>query len=136
MRGRASGSTAKPTFQPLILPGWLGTRRSVQSQTLLAAVDSEPLPVCTFKLHAWCALNGEIVAYSIRPANEHDYNVFCQMNGKWPAYGGPQQIGDKGYQSITTITPPKVNAKRPNPRWREEFIDNVLSLQHFVPYAQ
>ncbi|ADY25513.1 transposase IS4 family protein [Deinococcus proteolyticus MRP] len=109
------------------------------------AVDSEPLPVCTFKraprckfrgarhgfstagpvfgfkLHAWCGLNGEIVAYNIRAANEHDYSVLCEMNRKWPAYGGPQQIGDKGYQSLTTITPPKVNARRPSPRWREEF---------------
>ena len=83
------------------------------------AVDSEPLPVSTFKraprckfpgarhgfstagpvygfkLHAWrrgvpsrwSALNGKIVRYEIRPANEHDFSVLCEMNRDWPAYG-------------------------------------------------
>ncbi|CAM3795729.1 Transposase DDE domain-containing protein [Deinococcus frigens] len=72
------------------------------------AVDSEPLPVSTFKraprckfrgarhgfstagpvygfkLHAWSALNGKIVRYEIRPANEHDFSVLCEMNRDWP----------------------------------------------------
>ena len=108
-------------------------------------VDSEPLPVSTFKraprckfrgarhgfstaglvygfkLHAWSALNGKIVKYAIRPANEHDFSVLCEMNRDWPAYGGPKQIGDKGYQSGTCLTPPKVNAKQVDPRWKPEY---------------
>lgn len=109
------------------------------------AVDSQPLPVCTFKraprckfrgakygfstagpvygfkVHTWTALHGRIVRYEIRPANEHDFSVLCDMNRDWPAYGGPKQIGDKGYQSGTCLTPPKVNAKRPDPRWKPEY---------------
>lgn len=34
---------------------------------------------------------------------------------------GPKQIGDKGYQSGTYLTPPKKNAKHPDPRWKKEF---------------
>lgn len=109
------------------------------------AVDSEPLPVCTFKraprckfrgarygfstagpvygfkLHAWSALHGRIVRYVIRPANEHDFSVLCEMNQEWPPYGGPKQIGDKGYQSGTCLTPPKEGAKRIDPRWKPEY---------------
>jgi hypothetical protein len=109
------------------------------------AVDSEPLPVSTFKraprckfrdarygfstagpvygfkLHAWCTLNGKIAKYEIRPANQHDFTVLCEMNKDWHAYGGPKQIGDKGYQSGTCLTPPKVNAKRCDPRWKPEY---------------
>ena len=109
------------------------------------AVDSEPLPVCTFKratrckfkgarygfstagpvygfkLHAWAGLNGKIVRYEIQPASVHDFTVLCAMNHAWPAYGGPKQIGDKGYQSGSCLTPPKINAKNPDPRWKVEF---------------
>jgi len=109
------------------------------------AVDSQPLPVSTFKraprckfrgarhgfstsgpvygfkLHAWCTLNGQIAKYEIRPANQHDFSVLCEMNKDWPSYGGPKQIGDKGYQSATCLTPPKVNARRVDPRWRVEY---------------
>ena len=109
------------------------------------AVDSEPLPVCTFKraprckfrgarygfstagpvygfkLHAWSALHGRIVRYVIRPANEHDFSVLCEMNREWPSYVGPKQIGDKGYQSGACLTPPKVNAKQTDPRWKPEY---------------
>lgn len=110
-----------------------------------AVIDSEPLPVCTFKraprckfkgarhgfstsgmmygfkLHAWTTLNGNVVKYILRPANEHDFTVACAMNHDWPAYGGPKLIGDKGYQSGTYLTPPKKNAKRPDPRWKAEY---------------
>ena len=65
----------------------------------LVIIDSQPLPVycpkragrCTvpeatfgygtqvvvygFKLHAWTKLNGQIVHYSIRPANLHDLTI-------------------------------------------------------------
>ncbi|CAM3346760.1 IS982 family transposase [Deinococcus deserti] len=109
------------------------------------AVDSQPLPVSTFKhfprckfrgarygfstagpvygfkLHAWCTLNGKIAKYEIRPANQHDFTVLCEMNRDWPSYGGPKQIGDKGYQSGTCLTPPKVNARRVDSRWKEEY---------------
>jgi len=109
------------------------------------AVDSEPLPVSTFKraprckfrgarygfstagpvygfkLHAWCTLNGKIAKYEIRPANQHDFTVLCEMNKDWPSYGGPKQIGDKAYQSGTCLTPPKVNARRIDARWRAEY---------------
>ena len=34
---------------------------------------------------------------------------------------GPKQIGDKGYQSGTYRTPPKANAKMPDPRWKAEY---------------
>ena len=74
-----------------------------------------------FKLHAWTTLNGRIAKYEIRPANEHDFTVGCEMNRDWPAYSGPKQIGDKGYQSGTYLTPPKKNAKRSDPRWKEEY---------------
>ncbi|MFC5850262.1 transposase, partial [Deinococcus petrolearius] len=75
---------------------------STEVQSLdFGVVDSEPLPVCTskraprckfkgarhglstsgmmygFKLHAWSSLNGKIVKYNIRPANEHDFTVGC-----------------------------------------------------------
>lgn len=109
------------------------------------AVDSEPLPVCTFKrasrckfqgarygfstsgpvygfkLHAWSALHGRIVRYVIRPANEHDFSVLCEMNREWPSYGGPKQVGDKGYQSGSCLTPPKTNARQVDPRWKPEY---------------
>ena len=118
----------------------------VEVQALdFVVVDSEPLPVCTFKraprckfrgarhgfstsgpvygfkLHAWTMLNGRIAKYEIHPANEHDFSVGCVMNRDWPAYSGPKQIGDKGYQSGTYLTPPKKNAKRPDPRWKKEY---------------
>ncbi|MBZ9750637.1 IS982 family transposase [Deinococcus sp. HMF7604] len=109
------------------------------------AVASEPLPVSTFKraprckfrgarhgfstagpvygfkLHVWCTLNGKIARYEIRPANEHDFAVLCEMNREWSSYGGPKQIGGKGYQSATCLTPPKVEARRVDPRWRAEY---------------
>jgi len=122
-------------------------RLATEVQTLeFVVVDSEPLPVSTFKraprckfrgarhgfstagpvygfkLHAWSALNGKIVKYDIYPANEHDFTVLCHMNLDWAAYGGPKQIGDKGYQSGTCLTPPKVNAKQVDPRWKEEYV--------------
>lgn len=119
---------------------------SVEVQNLdFVIIDSAPLPVSTFKraprckfpeathgfgtsgpvygfkFHAWTALNGMIAKYEIHPANLHDFTVGCLMNRDWPAYGGPKQIGDKGYQSGTYVTPPKKNAKRPDPRWKEEY---------------
>ena len=121
-------------------------RLSVEVQKLdFVVIDSEPLPVSTFKraprckfpgaahgfgtsgpvygfkLHAWTTLNGKIAKYEIHPANLHDFTVGCIMNRDWPAYGGPKQIGDKGYQSGTYLTPPKNNAKQLDPRWKEEY---------------
>lgn len=78
-------------------------------------------PVFGFKLHAWSALNGRIVRYEIRGADQHDLTVLCEMNRDWPAYGGPKLIGDKGYQSGTVLTPAKVNANTVDPRWKAEY---------------
>ncbi|ULH18201.1 IS982 family transposase (plasmid) [Deinococcus sp. KNUC1210] len=119
---------------------------SVEVQILdFVIIDSEPLPISTFKwaprckfpgaahgfgtagpvygfkLHAWTTLTGKIAQYEIHPANLHDFTVGCIMNRDWPAYGGPKQIGDKEYQSGTYLTPPKNNAKRLDPRWKEEY---------------
>lgn len=109
------------------------------------AVDSQPLPVSTFKraprckfrgarhgfstagpvygfkLHAWCILNGKSAKYAIRLANQHDEVVLGEMNRDWPLYAGPKQIGDKGCQSGPCLTPPKINAKRCDPRWKPEY---------------
>ena len=30
-------------------------------------------------------------------------------------------IGDKGYQSVSCLTPPKTNAKQVDPRWKSEY---------------
>ena len=121
-------------------------RLSVEVQNLdFVVIDSEPLPVSTFKraprckfpgathgfgisepvygfkLRAWTTLNGKIAKYEIHPANLRDFTVGCIMNTDWPAYGGPKQIGDKGYQSGTYLTPPKNNAKQLDPHWKEEY---------------
>jgi len=120
-------------------------RLSVEVQFLdFVVIDSEPLPVSTFKraprckfpgathgfgtagpvygfkLHAWTTLNGKIAEYEIHPAHLHDFTVGCIMNRDWPAYGGPKQIGDKAYQSGIYLTPPKNNAEQLDPRWKEE----------------
>ena len=134
---------------------------SVQVERLdFVVIDSEPLPMCRFKraprckfprasyghssqgavfgfkLHAWVTLNGKLVQYVIRPANQHDFTVGCELNQSWGEYGAPRIIGDKGYQSGSYLTPPKSNARRrarlqtalgpvlpktPDPRWKEEY---------------
>ena len=78
-------------------------------------------PVCGFKVHAWCTLNGQLAKYEIRPANQHDFTVLCDMNRDWPSYVGPRQIGDKGYQSGTCLTPPKVNVRHVDLQWKPEY---------------
>lgn len=107
----------------------------------LVLVDSQPLPVCRkarggrckvrradwgwsreglflgFKLHVWVDTLGEVVQYFIKPANEHDFVVGCELNHRWAEFGGPKLVGDKGYVSDGFITPPKKNAKRHDPRW-------------------
>ncbi|GGL11377.1 hypothetical protein GCM10010844_32580 [Deinococcus radiotolerans] len=47
--------------------------------------------------------------------------MLCTMNQAWSSYGGPKQIGDKGYLSGTCLTPPKKGAKRMDPRWKPEY---------------
>ena len=108
-------------------------------------IDSQPLPVCRskrasrctfpeatfgygtqgsvygFKLHAWSTLNGKLVQYVIRPANEHDLTAGYLMNKKWVEYGAPKIIGDKAYQDGANLTPPKKNEITPDPRWKEEY---------------
>jgi hypothetical protein len=66
-------------------------------------------------------LNGKIAKDEIHPANLHDFTVVSIMNRDWPAYGGPKQIGDKGYQSGTYLTPPKNDASQLAARRKEEY---------------
>lgn len=74
------------------------------------------------RLQAACLVHSEKIAkYEIRPANEHEFTVLCEMNREWSSYGGPKQIGDKSYQSQTCLMPPRVNARRVDPRWRAEY---------------
>ena len=87
-------------------------------------IDSMPLPVCRpkrgkccafpgatwgygtqgqvygYKLHAWVSPTGTIVQYLLRPANLHDTTVGYELNRRWPDFGGPKIIGDKGYCSL------------------------------------
>lgn len=110
-----------------------------------AVIDSQPLPVCRskrasrctfpeaklgygtqgsvfgFKLHAWTSLNGKLVQYIIRPANEHDLMAGYKLNEKWVDYGAPKLIGDKAYQDGAYLTPPKKNAITLDPRWKKEY---------------
>lgn len=115
-------------------------------------VDSQPLNVCRskragrckvrgatfgygsqgsvygFKLHAWTTPNGKITQYLIRPANEHDLTVGHALNQRWTEYGAPKQVGDKAYQDGAFLTPPKKNAKTPDPRWKEEY----AAMRHII----
>lgn len=108
-------------------------------------IDSQPLPVCRskrasrctfpeatfgygtqgsdygFKLHAWSTLNGKLVQYAIRPANEHDLIAGYFMNKRWVEYDAPKIIGDKAYQDGVNLTPPKKNEITPDPRWKEGY---------------
>lgn len=120
-------------LQDLATPAWRCTE---------VIVDSMPLPVCRpkrgkrcafpgarwgfgtqgdffgFKLHAWVSPGGEILQYLIRPANLHDITVACELNRRWPDFGGPKVIGDKGYCSLGFVYPPKKNT-RYDTGWRE-----------------
>ena len=106
-------------------------------------IDSMPLPVCRskrakhsrfkgakwgygtqgkfygYKLHAWVTPEGSIVQYALRPANLHDVTVGYELNVRWPDYGGPTLIGDKGYCALGYIFPPKKNT-RYDTGWRQE----------------
>ena len=105
-------------------------------------IDSMPLPVCRpkrgkrcafpgarwgfgtqgdvygYKLHAWVSPTGDIVQYVLRPANLHDTTVAYELNRRWPDFGGPKIIGDKGYCCLGFIYPPKTNT-RYDTGWRE-----------------
>lgn len=106
-------------------------------------IDSMPLPVCRpkrakrsrfagaawgygtqgnfygYKLHAWILPSGEIVQYSVKPANLHDLTASYELNAQWPQYGGPKIIGDKGYCCLGYIYPPKRNT-RYDTGWRSD----------------
>ncbi|GGL86338.1 hypothetical protein GCM10010840_25370 [Deinococcus aerolatus] len=60
-----------------------------------------------YKLHAWVTGGGKIVQYALRPANLHDLTVGFELNGRWPEFGGPKIIGDKGYAALGFVFPPK-----------------------------
>ena len=111
-------------------------------------IDSMPLPVCRpkrgkrcafpgatwgyatqgrvygYKLHAWVTPSGTIVQYRLRPANLHDTTVGYELNARWPEFGGPKIIGDKGYCSLGFIFPPKSNT-RYDTGWRENRHPNL-----------
>ena len=106
-------------------------------------IDSMPLPVCRpkrgkccafpgatwgygtqgqvygYKLHAWVSPTGTIVQYLLRPANLHDTTVGYELNRRWPDFGGPKIIGDKGYCSLGFVFPPKTNTKY-DTGWRQD----------------
>lgn len=106
-------------------------------------IDSMPLPVCRpkrgkrcafpgarwgfgtqgdvygYKLHAWVTPEGEIVQYLLKPANLHDTTVSYELNRRWPEFGGPKIIGDKGYCCLGYVFPPKKNS-RYDTGWRED----------------
>ena len=107
-------------------------------------IDSMPLPVCRpkrakrssfagakwgyssqgkiygYKLHAWILPTGEIVQYTIKPANLHDITVSYDLCGQWVKYGGPEIIGDKGYCCFCYTHPIKKNSRGPT-KWREDY---------------
>jgi len=62
-------------------------------------------------LHAWVTASGAIVQYLIRPANLHDTTVSYELNRRWPDFGGPRIIGDKGYCCLGYVFPPKRNTR-------------------------
>ncbi|WP_420594353.1 IS982 family transposase [Deinococcus sp.] len=105
-------------------------------------IDSMPLPVCRpkrggqcvfpgarwgygtqgqvfgYKLHAWVCPQGRILQYLVKPANLHDTTVGFELNQRWPEFGGPKIVGDKGYCCLGFIFPPKKNT-RYDTGWRE-----------------
>ena len=106
-------------------------------------IDSMPLPICRpkrgkrcafpgarwghgtqgdvygYTLHAWVSPAGQIMQYLVQPANLHDTTVGYELNRRWPDFGGPKIIGDKGYCSLGFIFPPKTNT-RYDTGWRED----------------
>ncbi|SMB85129.1 IS982 family transposase [Deinococcus hopiensis] len=106
-------------------------------------IDSMPLPVCRpkrgkrckfpgakwgfgtqgdvygYKLHAWVTPAGEIVQSLLKPANLHDTTVSYELNRRWPEFGGPKIIGDKGYCCLGYLFPPKKNTRYDN-GWRQD----------------
>ena len=73
-----------------------------------------------YKLHAWILPTGEVVQYSVQPANRHDVAVSYDLCAHWVKYGGPEIIGDKGYCCLCYTYPPKKNS-RSKGKWREEY---------------
>jgi len=71
-----------------------------------------------YKLHAWVTPEGEIVQYLLKPANLHDTTVSYELNQRWPEFGGPKIIGDKGYCCLGYVFPPKKNS-RYDTGWRK-----------------
>jgi len=128
----------------LRLRGALSGLACRQRRHRLVLVDSQPLAVCRwrrtkqcacagaaegygthgsvygFKLHAFVSCRGEVLAYRLRPANQHDYRVAKGML-EHLELGSPLKVGDKAYTSKEFITPPKKNAKRPDNRWKPEY---------------
>ncbi|SEJ87773.1 hypothetical protein SAMN04488058_12719 [Deinococcus reticulitermitis] len=75
--------------------------------------------VCDDKLHAWVTPDGEIVQSLLRPATLHDIAVSDEPSRRWPEFGGPKLIGDKGSCGLGYVFPPKKNS-RYDTGWRED----------------
>lgn len=107
-------------------------------------VDSEPIPACRwvrrhrcrvtnacegfskhgafygFKLHAFVSTQGELLLYSIRSADQHDYKVAKSLLHSLPTSNTILKLGDKAYQSKDFVTPPKSNAKHSS-KWTPHY---------------
>ncbi|GGM60723.1 hypothetical protein GCM10008956_40450 [Deinococcus arenae] len=64
-----------------------------------------------YELHAWVTSSGAIVQDLVRPANLHDTTVSDEFNRRWPDFGGPRIIGDKGYGCLGYVFPPNSNTR-------------------------
>ncbi|GGR10496.1 hypothetical protein GCM10008957_23960 [Deinococcus ruber] len=55
----------------------------------------------------------------MRPANFHDATIGHELNRRWPEFGGPKIIGDKGSCGLGFVFAPKKNT-RYDTGWRED----------------
>ena len=86
-----------------------------------------------YKLRAWVTPTGTIVHCLLQPANLHATTALYELNRRWPDFGGPKIIGDKGCCSLGFIFPPKKNT-RYDTGWRDDrhpklrkWLETVLS---------
>lgn len=125
-----------PTLE-LLFQGKARSRRFV-------IVDSEPIPACKwvrrhrckvvnafegyskygafygFRLHAFVSTQGEVLLYSLRSADQHDYKVAKFLKNLPRPLGNPLPLGDKAYLSKEFVTPPKQKTKAPT-RWKPHY---------------
>ena len=70
-----------------------------------------------YKLNAWVTPSGDIVQCLTRSTNLHDTTVSDELNRRWPDFGGPRIIGDKGYCCLGDVFLPK-STTRYGTGWR------------------